>query len=140
VQKNIRELEGVLNKIVFFEQYKKEKMDIKKLDDAIRETTHVSSKNVTASDVVKTVADFYEISQANLTERCRKHEVVEPRQIAMYLLRELLKLSYPHIGEKVGKRDHTTAIHAYEKISRELNQNPDLNQKIILIKEQLYKT
>ena len=140
VQKNIRELEGVLNKIIFYEQYKNDKIDIKKLDDVIRETTHVSAKNVTAGDVIKTVADFYEVSLMNLTERCRRHEVVEPRQVAMYLLRELLKLSYPHIGEKVGRRDHTTAIHAYEKISKELNQNPDLNQKVILIKERLYKS
>jgi len=57
----------------------------------------------------------------------------------MFLLRDILKLSYPHIGEKLGKRDHTTAIHAYEKINRELAQNPALNQKIMLIKERVYK-
>ncbi|MFH1161692.1 MAG: chromosomal replication initiator protein DnaA [Candidatus Jorgensenbacteria bacterium] len=139
VQKNIRELEGVLNKIIFFQQYKGGKIDGKKLEEIVSETVRVSAKNVTASDVIKTVAEFFELPQSDLTNRCRKQEVVEPRQIAMFLLRDVLKLSYPHIGEKLGKRDHTTAIHAYEKISRELNQNQVLNQKIMLIKERVYK-
>jgi chromosomal replication initiator protein len=140
VQKNVRELEGVLKKIIFYEQYKKEKIDNKKLDEIINEATQVYSKNITPNDIIKAVADFYEIPQNELTERSRKQEVVEPRQIAMFLLRDILKLSYPHIGEKLGKRDHTTVIHAYEKISRECNQNAALNQKIILIKEKLYKS
>ena len=139
VQKNIRELEGVLNKVIFFQQYKNEKIDLKKLEEIIAETIQVSARNITANEVIKNVADFFEIPTSDLTNRCRKQEIVEPRQIAMYLLRDLLKLSYPHIGEKLGKRDHTTAIHACEKISRELNQNPGLNQKVILIKEIIYK-
>jgi len=68
----------------------------------------------------------------------RKKEVVLPRQITMYLLRDILELSYPYIGEKMGK-DHTTAIHSYEKINREINKNSTLNNKIILIKEAIYK-
>lgn len=140
VQKNIRELEGVLNKIIFLQQYKGEKMDTKKLDEVISEAVRVSAKNVTATDIIKTVAEFFEISQGDLVNRCRKQEVVEPRQIAMFLLRDILKLSYPRIGEKLGKRDHTTAIHAFEKISKGLNQNQVLNQKILLIKERVYKS
>lgn len=140
VQRNIRELEGVLNKAVFYEECKGGKIDIKKLDEIINETIQVAAKNVTANEIIKVVADFFEVPQSDLTDRSRKQEVVEPRQIAMYLLREVLKLSYPHIGEKLGKRDHTTAIHACEKISREVNQNPALNQKILLIKERVYKT
>jgi chromosomal replication initiator protein len=139
VQKNVRELEGVLNKALFMIQHKGGVLDIKKLDEIINETTQVMAKNVTASDIIKTVAEFFEVPISDLTNRCRKQEVVEPRQIAMFLLRDVLKLSYPHIGEKLGKRDHTTAIHAYEKINRELSQNPALNQKIMLIKERVYK-
>ncbi len=139
VQKNIRELEGVFNKVIFYEQVKNEKVSVKKLDEIINETVQVSPKNITVSDVIKSVADFFEIPTAEITDRSRKQEVVEPRQIAMYLMRDMLKLSYPHIGEKLGKRDHTTAIHACEKIKREMNQNPGLNQKIMLIKERLYK-
>ena len=139
VQKNIREVEGVLNKVIFYEQYKREKIDQKKLDDIINETAQVSPKNITVNEILKTVAEFYEISQSDLSDRGRKQEVVEPRQVAMYLLREILKLSYPNIGEKVGKRDHTTVIHAYEKIAKEITTNSALNQKILLIKERLFK-
>ncbi len=140
IQKNIRELDGVLNKVVFYEQYKNKEIDEKKLDEIIQETSHVSPKNITTNEIIKTVADFYEISQIDITNKGRKQEVVEPRQVVMYLLREVLKLSYPHIGEKLGKRDHTTVIHAHEKISKEITQNPSLNQKLLLIKERLYKT
>ncbi len=139
VQKNIRELEGVFNKVLFYEQYKNEKINPKKLDEIINEAVQVLPRNITINDVIKSVADFFEVPTADITERSRKQEVVEPRQITMYLLRDVLKLSYPHIGERLGKRDHTTAIHACEKIKREINQNQGLNQKIMLIKERLYK-
>ncbi len=139
VQKNIRELEGVFNKVLFYEQYKSERISAKKLDEIINEAVQVMPRNITVNDVIKSVADFFEIPTADITDRSRKQEVVEPRQITMYLLRDVLKLSYPHIGEKLGKRDHTTAIHACEKIKREINQNQGLNQKIMLIKEKLYK-
>lgn len=139
VQKNIRELEGVLNKVVFYIQHKGG-IDPKRLDEIINETIQVTSKNITVQEVIKTVADFFEISPIDLTNRGRKKEVVEPRQIAMYLLRDMLKLSYPHIGEKLGKRDHTTAIHACEKIEKEINRNQQFNQKVMMIKEKLYKS
>lgn len=139
VQKNIREVEGVLNKVLFYQQYKNNKIDQKKLDEIISETSQVSPKNITPADIIKTVAEFYEISQQELTDRGRKQEIVEPRQVVMYLLREMLKLSYPNIGERLGKRDHTTVIHAYEKISKEINSNSVFNQKILLIKERLFK-
>ncbi|MDO8557123.1 MAG: chromosomal replication initiator protein DnaA [Candidatus Jorgensenbacteria bacterium] len=139
VQKNIRELDGVLNKIAFFQQCKNKKIDIKKVDEIIQETSTVSTKNITANDVLKSVSDFFEIPLNDLINKGRKQEVVEPRQIAMYLMREFLKMSYPHIGEKLGKRDHTTVIHAYEKIQKEMTQDSNLNQKILLIKENLNK-
>lgn len=139
VFKKAVELEGVFNKVLFYEQYKSERISAKKLDEIINEAVQVMPRNITVNDVIKSVADFFEIPTADITDRSRKQEVVEPRQITMYLLRDVLKLSYPHIGEKLGKRDHTTAIHACEKIKREINQNQGLNQKIMLIKEKLYK-
>ncbi|MFA6365033.1 MAG: chromosomal replication initiator protein DnaA [Candidatus Paceibacterota bacterium] len=140
MQRNIREIEGVLNKVLFYQNMKSGGIDQKKLDEIISETAHISPKNITAAEVIRTVAEFYEVSQNELTDRGRKQEVVEPRQVVMYLLREILKLSYPNIGEKLGKRDHTTVIHAYDKISKEMTQNSALNQKILLIKERLFKT
>jgi len=140
VKRNIRELEGVLNKVVFYQDIKKDKINPQKLDEIINEVVRVNTKNITANDVIKTVAEFFEISQNDLIAKCKKKEVVEPRQIAMYLLREMINASYPFIGERLGKRDHTTVIHACDKISKEINQNPVLNQKIILIKELINKS
>jgi len=139
VQKNIRELEGVLNKIIFYQEYKKEKIDNQKLEEIIIEASQTSSKNVTINDIIKAVTDFYEVSPNEIANRNRKQEIVEPRQIIMYLLREILKLSYPHIGERLGKRDHTTAIHSCEKVARDINRNAAFNQKIMMIKEKIYK-
>lgn len=140
VQKNIRELEGVLNRVVFYQQYKNTKIDTKKLEGIINEITQVSPKNITTNDVITVVADFFEISTNELVSRSRKREIAEPRQICMYLLRDSLKLSYPHIGEKLGKRDHTTAIHACDKVAKDIARDPELNQKIMLIKERMYKS
>ncbi|KKU15595.1 hypothetical protein A3I34_00300 [Candidatus Jorgensenbacteria bacterium RIFCSPLOWO2_02_FULL_45_12] len=140
VQKNIRELEGVLNKVVFCMQYNNLPMENKKIDEIINEVAQPAIKNVTIQDIIKNVADFFELSTSDLMNRSRKKEIVEPRQIVMYLLRDIMKLSYPHIGERVGKRDHTTAIHAYEKIKNDITQNNQLNQKIAVIKERLFKT
>jgi chromosomal replication initiator protein len=140
IQRNVRELEGVLNKVIFYEQYRGEKINNKKLEEIISEASRVMPKNITVNDIVRGVADFFEVPQSDITNRSRKQEVVEPRQIAMYLMRDILKLSYPHIGERIGKRDHTTAIHACEKIKKEIGQNPGLNQKVMLIKEKLYRT
>ena len=68
----------------------------------------------------------------------RKQEVVRPRQVALYLMRSELQYSYPGIGEKLGGRDHTTAIHAYEKIANALKEDEKLLEEITLLKEQLY--
>jgi len=138
VQKNIRELEGVLNKIIFYQQYKNELIDIKKLEGIISETTKNCTQNITINDVIKTVADFFEVSIEDLINKGRRQEIVEPRQITMYLLRDMLKMSYPSIGEKLGKRDHTTVIHACEKIEQEISANQTINQKVLNIKERVF--
>ncbi|HDY73230.1 MAG TPA: chromosomal replication initiator protein DnaA [Candidatus Jorgensenbacteria bacterium] len=139
VQNNIRELEGVINRVMFYQEFKNEKINDKRLEKIIGETTLPSSKKISADFVINTVAEFFELSVADLTKRSRKREIVEPRQICMYILRDTLKLSYPHIGEQLGKRDHTTAIHACEKITKAINNDSGLNQKVMLIKERLYK-
>jgi chromosomal replication initiator protein len=135
IQKNIRELEGVLNKISFHQNKKEGVFDDKLIEQIINETIQEPIKNINPNQIIKAVADFYEVSPLDLINRSRKKEIAESRQIAMYLLRETLNLSYPYIGKKLGKRDHTTAIYAYEKISQEMNKNQNLNQKILTIKE-----
>lgn len=138
VKKNVREIEGVLNKILFYREAKRVDLTAKEVEDVIKKSVKDFSQRVSEDQILKAVAEFYNVSPEELVGRVRKKEVVEPRQVAMYLIRDVLEMSYPHIGEKMG-RDHTTAIHAVEKISQEINKNSSLNQKINLIKELLYK-
>ena len=134
VQKNIRELEGALNRIIF-QAKQKGGFDLGQAEKLLAEMITRDNANITPTQVIKAVSSFYEISPTDLLGRSRKKEVVEPRQIAIYLLREMLNMSYPYIAEKMGKRDHTTAIYSYEKISRIIEKNGVFQQKMIMIKE-----
>ncbi|MDE2018918.1 MAG: chromosomal replication initiator protein DnaA [Patescibacteria group bacterium] len=138
LKKNIRELEGVLKKILFYQEQKNTEISPKTAEDIIEKATQNVGKRVNEANVLKAVAEFFNITTEDIISRNRRKEIVEPRQIAMYLLREICDLSYPYIGEKMG-RDHTTAIHSYEKINNEINHNPGLNQKILMIKDILFK-
>lgn len=141
VKKNLRELEGVLNRLIFYQQAKNQEINLKTAELIISENTQAPvQQNLNHQQVIKAVADHFEVSLGDIVGRCRKKEIVEPRQIAMYLLRDLLDLSFPYIGEKMGKRDHTTAMYAFEKISQDVDKNQQLTNKIMLIKEKLTKS
>jgi chromosomal replication initiator protein len=139
VKRNIRELEGVLKKIVFYEEQKGIVVTTKIAEGIIEKAVQNLSKHINEVIILKTVAEFYNVSLGAMAGPNRRKEIVEPRQVAMYLLREISDLSYPYIGEKLG-RDHTTAIHAYEKINEEINRNPTLNQKILTIRDMIFKS
>jgi len=138
VRKNIRELEGVINKIIFYQDMKNAPVSEKMVEEIIEKAVQTFTKRVSDTQIIKSVAEFYSVSLADLSGKVRKKEIVEPRQVAMYLLRDILDMSYPYIGEKLGK-DHTTAIHAVRKINNEINKNSSLFQKIITIKELIHK-
>ncbi len=138
IQKNLRELEGVLNRILFY-QYAKKEVTMRMAEEIVGELLQQPTKNINPNHIITSVAEYFEVSPADLTGRCRQKSIVEPRQVTMYLLRDILGLSYPDIGQKLGKRDHTTAIYAYSKIAEEINKNQDLNQRIIAIKDVIYK-
>ncbi|OGY58582.1 MAG: hypothetical protein A3H06_01985 [Candidatus Colwellbacteria bacterium RIFCSPLOWO2_12_FULL_44_13] len=140
VQRNVREIEGILNKLIFYQSTYSNNFNFKAVEKIINETVDRVASNVNPNQVIKAVASFFEISPTDLIGRGRKKEIVEPRQIAIYLLRDMLKMSYPYIAEKIGKRDHTTAIYAYEKINNSIDKDPNLNQKILMIKELVYKS
>lgn len=139
VQRNIRELEGIINKIIFHRNHNP-KFNLGHAEKVMEEVVQQSSVNITPAQVVKAVAEFYELSSTDIISKGRKKEIVEPRQVAMYFLREMLNMSYPFIAEKMGKRDHTTAIYACEKITHAANQNPAFSQKLVMIKELINKT
>jgi chromosomal replication initiator protein len=139
IKSNIRELEGALNRVAVSAQLDSKKIDLvyaqKSLSDLI---SSGKKKGITHKHIIKAVAGFYDINPEHLIAKNRKQEVVKPRQIAMYLMRNELRYSYPGIGEKLGGRDHTTAIHAYEKISESLKYDEKLIEEINYIREQLY--
>ena len=139
LRKNIRELEGVLKKLLFLQEEKRVEITKDLAEEIIEKLVKNQSKRVSDAQILKAVAEFFSVSIDDLVSHNRRKEVVEPRQIAMYLLREISELSYPYIGEKMG-RDHTTAIHSYEKINQEINRSPALNQKILTIKDIIYKS
>ncbi|OGF62997.1 hypothetical protein A2926_04555 [Candidatus Giovannonibacteria bacterium RIFCSPLOWO2_01_FULL_44_40] len=129
VQKSIRELEGALNTVNIQSKYQNEVLTKEEVR-AILSKNLKPRNTITPSQIIKTVAEFYDIPEKSIYEHTRKTEVVRPRQIAMFLLREDLKGSYPYIGQKFGGMDHTTAIHAYEKIHEETKKNTRLEEEI----------
>lgn len=139
IQNNIRELEGALNKIVAYHQLNGDPPaleNVKKILSAISATQN--RKSITPKQIISVVAEFYDLKIENLLGSCRKKNLAGPRQIIMYLMREELKCSYPTIGQEVGNRDHTTAMHAYLKITQALEADEKINKDTRLIKERLY--
>lgn len=137
VQNNIRELEGVLNLVSVQTQLKKRDLTINEVKQLIKNNIK-PQKSISINDVIKTIANFYQIDERELYQKTRKKEVVKPRQVVMYLLREDFNTSYPYIGQKLGGRDHTTVIHAYEKIKGDLVRDNLLAQELEQIKVLLY--
>jgi len=138
IQKNIRELEGALNKVAATNSLNGNSLGEKEFKKILKDFTCSMKKNTTPQKIIESVSNFYDVKIINLTDKTRKKEFVHPRQVAMYLLRSELNLSYPSIGEKFGKRDHTTSIHSCEKIKKELEENESLNEEINMVKQLIY--
>ena len=136
IQGNIRELEGVVNTLICQAQLKQRILDLNDVRIVIKNSVK-PKKNVSAKEIIKTIADFYNIEEASICEKTRKKEVVRPRQLAMYILREDFNVSYPSIGQKLGGRDHTTVIHSCEKIKEEIKTDPTLAQELNQIRATL---
>ena len=137
VQRNIRELEGALNILIAYQKLNNSSPDLKIAKTLLKNLTSSPSRTVNAKKIIQIVADFYDLKEKDLMSSSRKKEIVRPRQIAMFLLRQELKSSFPFIGRKLGGKDHTTAIYAYEKILKEVNKNESLDEEIELIKQRL---
>ena len=140
IQKNIRELEGALNRIVAHMKLNDLSLNTSNIKKILSSVISSPKKITSYKNILKTVADFYDIELSNLLNKSRKKEIVWPRQIAMFLMREELKSSYPFIGEKLGGRDHTTVMYACEKLTKEIETSDSFQQEINLIKERLYNS
>jgi chromosomal replication initiator protein len=138
IQKNIRELEGALNRLVAFQRTNNKAPDLEAAKALLKNILLSPSKVASPKKIIESVAAFYDLREKEIISLSRKKEIVKPRQIAMYLLREELKSSYPFIGRKFGGKDHTTAIHACGKILKELETNENLSNEIMLIKQRIY--
>ncbi len=132
-ENSIRELEGALNTITYHMQLRNKLIGLADIKNIIRETSK-PKRTFSVKEITKTIADFYDVPETSIYEKTRRKEVVKPRQIIMYILREDFKVSYPTIGDKLGGRDHTTVIHSCEKIKRELKTDPALVEEISRIK------
>jgi len=136
IQSNIRELEGALIKVIAYSSLVDKEIDTdlaeKALKDLIVENEEPREVNI---DLIKdVVVDYYNLKKEDMTSKKRTQKIAFPRQIAMYLSRELTELSLPHIGEEFGGRDHTTVIHAYNKIEEKINEDDEFSKVINKIK------
>ena len=141
IDSNVRELEGALNRVEAYARARKQtKITVNLAAEALRGLqTTTKSADIAISDIQKAVADYFQVSVDDLKGKKRIKQIVTPRQVAMYLSRELTINSLPKIGNEFGGRDHTTVMHAYEKIQEAINTNDDLKDKIIELKKILNK-
>jgi len=133
---NVRDLEGALNIVICQMQLKGRSLSLNEVRNFIK-TSARPKKTISIKDVVKTIADFYRIEEENIYEKTRRREIIKPRQVAMYILREDFNISYPSIGQKLGGRDHTTVIHSCEKIKRDIKEDAVLLQEINQLRSML---
>jgi chromosomal replication initiator protein len=136
VEGNIRDLEGILNRVICQTQLKGSTLDINDIRQIVKNNLR-PQKNVSVKDLVERVSRYYDVEDTVIYEKTRKKEVVKPRQIIMYLMRQDFSISYPTIGQKLGGRDHTTVIHSCEKIKRELVDDTTLQREIEEIRAML---
>ena len=133
VHGSIRELEGTLNSIICQSQLKGRDLSLIEVK-ALTKDASKPQKNISVKDVVKAIAAFYNIEEDSVYNKTRRREVVKPRQLTMYILREDFNISFPSIGQKLGNRDHTTVMHSCEKIRNELKSNPELVNELSQIR------
>ena len=139
IQRNIRELEGALNRLIACQKVRAaQPLTVESAKSLLKNIISPSIKMVSPQKLIQIVAEFYNLREKEILSETRRKEIVFPRQIAMYLLREELQQSYPSIGKKFGGKDHTTVIHSCKKISEEAKTNENLEEEITLIKQKIF--
>ena len=137
VRSNVRELEGALRKILAYSRFNQKDISIQMARDALRDLLSIQNRQISVENIQKTVADYYKIKVADMYSKKRPASIARPRQIAMYLAKELTQKSLPEIGELFGGRDHTTVLHAVRKIGGERQQLTELNQQLHVLEQTL---
>ncbi len=139
IQSNIRELEGALNRLIAYQKLNNQAPALNVAETLLKNVIFSPKKIANPEKIIQAVSAFYNLKEKDILDVTRKKEIVKPRQVAMFFLRQELKSSFPFIGRKFGGKDHTTAIHSYNKIVREMALNENLAEEISLIKEQIYR-
>jgi chromosomal replication initiator protein len=137
VRSNVRELEGALRKILAYSRFNQKEISIALAREALRDLLSIQNRQISVENIQKTVADYYKIKVADMYSKKRPASIARPRQIAMYLAKELTQKSLPEIGELFGGRDHTTVLHAVRKIGGERQQMTELNQQLHVLEQTL---
>ncbi|WP_051237028.1 chromosomal replication initiator protein DnaA [Ottowia thiooxydans] len=137
VRSNVRELEGALRKILAYSRFNQKEISIQLAREALRDLLSIQNRQISVENIQKTVADYYKIKVADMYSKKRPASIARPRQIAMYLAKELTQKSLPEIGELFGGRDHTTVLHAVRKIGGERQQLTELNQQLHVLEQTL---
>jgi chromosomal replication initiator protein len=137
VRSNVRELEGALRKILAYSRFNQKEISIQLAREALRDLLSIQNRQISVENIQKTVADYYKIKVADMYSKKRPASIARPRQIAMYLAKELTQKSLPEIGELFGGRDHTTVLHAVRKIGGERQQMTELNQQLHVLEQTL---
>lgn len=142
IQNSVRELEGALNRIVAVHNLSHTTPTVESIKDilsSITQATHTKRQHaVTPKQIIGAVCQFYDVKVSDVLGQSRRQELVKPRQIVMYLMREEIQASFPTIGEELGGRDHSTAMHAIDKMTKQLKDDTKLQQDLTLIKQRLY--
>ncbi|WP_219723735.1 chromosomal replication initiator protein DnaA [Burkholderia sp. WAC0059] len=137
LRSNVRELEGALRKILAYSKFHGREISIELTREALKDLLTVQNRQISVENIQKTVADFYSIKVADMYSKKRPANIARPRQIAMYLAKELTQKSLPEIGELFGGRDHTTVLHAVRKIADERGKDAQLNHELHVLEQTL---
>ena len=137
VRANVRELEGALRKVLAYARFSHKEVHIGLAREALRDLLSIQNRQISVENIQKTVADFYKIKVADMYSKKRPASIAHPRQVAMYLAKEMTKKSLPEIGELFGGRDHTTVLHAVRKVAADRTKNSELNQQLHVLEQTL---
>jgi chromosomal replication initiator protein len=134
---NVRELEGALKKVLAYATFQNQKIDLELTKEALKDLIGAVNRQITVEYIQKSVAEYFKIKVADLFSKKRSRQIVRPRQIAMWLAKNLTSQSYPSIGEAFGGRDHTTVLHAVRTIDELREKNDGLNHDIHVLLQTL---
>ena len=137
VRANVRELEGALRKVLAYARFSHKDISITLAREALKDLLSIQNRQISVENIQKTVADYFKIKVADMYSKKRPASIAFPRQIAMYLAKEMTQKSFPEIGDSFGGRDHTTVMHAVRKIASDRQKDTELNQKLHILEQTL---